>query len=57
MQVLSNTSWDADHDAMLRIYRAIIRLKMDYACSVNGSAHRSVLKKLDTVHHFCSGTF
>lgn len=61
LKVLSNTSWGADRTTMLRIYRAVIRSKIDYACASYGSARKEVLRKLDTVHHsalrICSGAF
>ena len=61
LKVLSNTSWGADRMSLLKIYRAVIRSKLDYACQVYGSAGSSYLKKLDTVHHsalrICSGAF
>ncbi|XP_071037871.1 uncharacterized protein [Parasteatoda tepidariorum] len=36
---------------MLKIYRCIIRSKLDYGCVVYGSARKSVLKYLDTIHN------
>ena len=61
LKVLSNTSWGADRISLLKIYRAIIRSKMDYGCQTYGSACSTYLKKLDTVHHsalrICSGAF
>jgi ribonuclease HI len=61
LKVLSNTSWGADRTSLLKIYRAVIRSKLDYGCVVYGSARNSVLKKLDPVHHsalrICSGAF
>ena len=61
LKVLSNTSWGADRVSLLKIYRAITRSKIDYACQIYGSAGNSYLKKLDTVHHsalrICSGAF
>ncbi len=51
LKVLSNTSWGADRTSMMRIYRSIIRSKMDYACCTYGSARKSALRTLNTVHH------
>nr|XP_042908084.1 uncharacterized protein LOC122271306 [Parasteatoda tepidariorum] len=36
---------------MLRIHNALIRSKLDYAATVYGSARKSVLRYLDTIHH------
>lgn len=61
LKVLSNTSWGAEKTSMLKIYRSMIRSKLDYACPVYGSARASALRRLDTVHHsalrICSGAF
>ncbi|XP_035231432.1 uncharacterized protein LOC118203270 [Stegodyphus dumicola] len=61
LKVLANTSWGAERCSMLRIYRALIRSKLDYGCVIYGSARPSVLLKLDPVHHqalrICCGAF
>nr|XP_042896865.1 uncharacterized protein LOC122269143 [Parasteatoda tepidariorum] len=36
---------------MIKIYRSIIRSKIDYGSIIYGSARKSVLRYLDTVHH------
>ena len=50
IKVLSNTIWGADRKVLLRLYRALIRSKLDYGCIVYGSARPSYIKRLDTVH-------
>ncbi|GBN73656.1 RNA-directed DNA polymerase from mobile element jockey [Araneus ventricosus] len=61
LKVLSTTAWGADRDSMLKIYRATVLSKLDYGCTIYGSARKSVLQKLDPVHHIalrlCSGAF
>ncbi|GBL78412.1 hypothetical protein AVEN_42918-1 [Araneus ventricosus] len=61
LRVLSSTSWGADQPSMMRIYRSAILSKIDYGCMIYGSARKSVLQKLDPVHHtalrLCSGAF
>nr|XP_042911345.1 uncharacterized protein LOC122272150 [Parasteatoda tepidariorum] len=61
LRVLSNTFWGAGRTALLRIYQALILSRIDYACTVYGTASASNLKRLDTVHHtalrICSGAF
>ncbi|XP_042908355.1 uncharacterized protein [Parasteatoda tepidariorum] len=61
LRVLSNTFWGADRIALIRIYKALILSRIDYACAVYGTATASNLKLLDTVHHtamrICSGAF
>ena len=36
---------------LLRLYRALIRSKLDYGCMVNYSARQSYIKLLDTAHN------
>ena len=61
IKVLSNTTWGADRKVLLRLYRALIRSKLDYSCIVYGSARPSYIKRLDTVHNqglrLCLGAF
>ena len=61
LKCLSHTSWGSDQTAMLRIYRAIVRSKMDYACFIYGTAKENVLKLLDPVHNaairLCTGAY
>ena len=60
IKVLSNTTWGADRKVLLRLYRALIRSKLN-CCIVYGSARPSYIKRLDTVHNqglrLCLGAF
>ena len=51
MKVIAHTDWGADRDTLLKIYRSLIRSKLDYGSIVYGSARKSYLKPLDTIHH------
>ena len=51
MKVLSHTDWGADRTVLLQLYRSLIRSKLDYGSIVYGSARKSYLLELDTVHH------
>lgn len=51
LRVVSHMDWGADRDVLLRLYRALIRSKLDYGCIVYGSARKSYISKLDTIHH------
>ncbi|GFU96917.1 putative RNA-directed DNA polymerase from transposon X-element [Trichonephila clavipes] len=51
LKVLANTHWGADRTSLLRLYRALIRSKLDYGSVVYSSACKSLLKILDPVHH------
>ena len=48
---LSHTNWGADRTVLLQLYRSLIRSKLDYRPIVYGSARKSYLMMLDTVHH------
>ena len=51
LRVVGHTDWGADKVVLLRLYRALVRSKLDYGCIVCGSASKSVLRTLDAVHH------
>jgi ribonuclease HI len=51
LSFLSSTRWGADTLCMLKIYRSLIRSKLDYACPLLLLAAPSYLKELDTVHN------
>lgn len=61
IKTLKNTYWGADANTLLRIYRSIIRSKIDYGSPIYGSAKDNVLKKLDSIHNmgvrFALGAF
>ena len=48
---MGHTVWGADRIVLLRLYRSLVRSKLDYGCIVYGSARRSILKQLDPIHH------
>ena len=51
LKVLSNTNWGGDRSVLLNLYRSLVRSKLDYSSIVYGSARKSYLKYLDTIHH------
>ena len=51
LKCLSRKTWGADRTTLLRIYRAQIRSKLDYGCTIYGSATKTSLKMLDSIHH------
>ena len=48
---LSNTSWGADRTKLLKLYRSLVRSKLDYGCIIYGSARKSYLQMLDPIHN------
>lgn len=53
LRVLANHHWGANETVLLSVYRALVRSKLDYGCTVYGTARQSVLKRLDMIQH-CS---
>ncbi|WP_135568158.1 reverse transcriptase domain-containing protein, partial [Solemya elarraichensis gill symbiont] len=51
LKVLASTTWGSDRLLLLKIYRSLIRSKLDYGCQIYGSANNTLLKLLDTIHH------
>ena len=51
LKVLSRTEWGADQATLLKLYRSLVRSKLDYGCIVYGSASKTALAKLDPVHN------
>ena len=41
----------ADRKVLLRLYRTLVRSKLDYVCIVYGSARQSYFRKLDSIHN------
>ncbi len=48
---VSGTKWGGDQKTLLSLYRALVRSKLDYGSIIYGSARKSYLKILDTIHH------
>ena len=61
LRVVSHTTWGADQQTLLHLYRSLIRSKLDYGCVVYGSARSSYLRILDPVQNhalrLCLGAY
>ena len=61
VKCLSNANWGSDRTSLLRIYRSLIRSKLDYGCQIYSSAPEHILKSLNSVHNealrLCTGAF
>lgn len=61
LKTLSHYHWGAEEEVLLRVYRALIRSKLDYGSLVYSSASKTNLKRLDVVHNsalrICLGAF
>ncbi|GBO17396.1 hypothetical protein AVEN_268765-1 [Araneus ventricosus] len=51
IKVLASTSWGADRASLMKIYKSIVRYKIDYGAPIYGSAAKSILKILDVAHN------
>ena len=51
MRVLSHTHWGGDTRTLMKIYRSLIRSKLDYGSIVFMNAKDEVLRPLDVIHH------
>ena len=51
LRLITRKNWGADQHTLLKLYRILIRSKIDYGCFIYGAARKSYLKSLQTVHH------
>jgi len=61
LRVVAHTSWGADEQTVLHLYRSLVRSKLDYGCIVYGSARGSYLQMLDPIQNhalrLCLGAY
>ena len=51
LKIVAHSEWGADRKVLLRLNRSLIRSKLDYGSVVYGSARKSYLKILDSIHN------
>ena len=51
VKVLSRTHYGTDRTTLLKLYRSLVRSKLDYDCIIYGSASKTSLAKLDLIHN------
>ena len=51
IKVVANKKWGAECSVLVQLYRSLVRSKLDYGNIVYGSAPKSYLKQLNTIHH------
>ncbi|KAL5005834.1 hypothetical protein ScPMuIL_016992, partial [Solemya velum] len=49
LKSLVGTNWGGHPKEMLKLYRSLIRSRLDYGCQIYGSASSSVINKLSTI--------
>ena len=61
VKVVSSFDWGADRKSLLKLYDAVCRSKLDYACQIYSSACKTRLKELNVVHNLglriCIGAY
>ena len=50
LKVVAHSDWGADRKVLLRLYRSVVRSKLDHGSIVYGSARKSYLKVPDSIH-------
>lgn len=51
LKSVSHLSWGGDRASILKLYRSLIRSKLDYGSQFYGNTTNTILKRLDTVHN------
>ena len=51
LHVVAHTDWGADKSTLLKLYKSLVRSKLDYGCFIYGSVRKSYLRCLDSIHH------
>ena len=51
LKVVAAKQWGSDTNMLLRLYRSLIRPKLDYGCIVYGSARKSYVQMLDPIQN------
>ena len=49
--VVSSTNWGGDPIVLLRLYRALVRSRLDYGCFIYGAACKSYISLLDPIQN------
>ena len=51
IRVVAHLKWGGHRHTLLMLYRTIVRSKLDYGCTVYGTASNTNLRKLDSIHN------
>ena len=61
LRAVVHTTWGADQQTLIHLYRSLIRSKLDYGCVVYGSTRGSYLRILDPIQNhalrLCLGAY
>ena len=51
LKCLSCSSWGSDRQTLMKLYRSLVRSRLDYGCEIYSSAAKSTLQIIDPIHH------
>lgn len=51
LRCMANINWGSDRETLLELYRSLILTKLEYGAVVYGSARKTTLANLDTIHY------
>ena len=51
LRVVAHTDWGTDKSTLLKLYKSLVRSKLDYGCFIYWSARKSYIRCLDSIHH------
>ena len=51
LRTIPHTNWGGSKETLLKLYRSLIRSRLDYGCFIYGAARKTYLKELNTIHH------
>ena len=53
LKAISAKQWGADRNMLCRLYKSLIRSRLDYGSMFYGTANHSIIQKLDTMQNTC----
>ena len=51
LRTIAHTNWGGSKETLLKLYRSLIRSRLDYGCFIYGAARKTYLKELNTIHY------
>ena len=51
LRTIAHTKWGGSKETLLKLYRSLIRSRLDYGCFIYGAARKTYLKELNTIYH------
>ena len=51
LRTIARTNWGGSKETLLKLYRSLIRSRLDYGCFIYRAARKTYLKEINTKHH------